>query len=107
MTLDQNQRQAGVFFSLLASVLFATTYYSATLLSELGGEKIYGWRVLVTTPLLGLFIVLSGRRKDIVQLWRRVRRHPKLALVLLISAGLLGVQLWLFMWAPVNGYGLD
>jgi len=107
MPLDPAKRQAGVFCSLLASVLFACAYYSATLLAELGGEKIYGWRVLVTAPLLGLFIIVSGRGNDISRLWRRALRQPVLWLALLLSSGLLGVQLWLFMWAPVNGYGLD
>lgn len=107
MPLDPAKRQAGVFCSLLASVLFACAYYSATLLAELGGEKIYGWRVLVTAPFLGMFVVLSGRGGDITRLWRRVRRQPALWFALFLSSGLLGVQLWLFMWAPVNGYGLD
>ncbi|MBP5144092.1 EamA family transporter RarD, partial [Pseudomonas chlororaphis] len=30
-----------------------------------------------------------------------------LLLALPLSAALLGVQLWLFMWAPLNGYSLD
>lgn len=99
--------RAGVAYSLVASALFAVMYYYATLLAPLGGEKIYGWRILLTAPLLAAFIVLSGHAGDIVELWRRLRRRPQLWPAMLLSSGLLGVQLWLFMWAPVNGYSLD
>lgn len=101
------KRHSGVVFSLLASILFAVAYYSATLLAGLGGEKIFGWRVIVTAPLLGVFITLAGRRKDIRQVWQRTRQQPLLWLPLVLSSGLLSIQLWLFMWAPVNGYALD
>ncbi len=62
----------GVACSLLASVLFAANYYLATHLAPLGGQGIYGWRILLTAPLLGFFIVASGRRSDIAQIWQRV-----------------------------------
>lgn len=39
-------------------------------------------------------------------LWQRVCRQPALALALLASATMLGVQMWLFMWAPLHGRAL-
>lgn len=38
---------------------------------------------------------------------QRVHRRPILALVLTCNGLLLGVQLWIFGWAPVSGHGLD
>lgn len=99
--------RVGVVCSLLASSLFAANYYVATWLDALGGQGIYGWRVLLTLPLLGLFITLSGRGHDIARLWQRARAKPTLWLGMLLSSGLLGLQLWLFLWAPINGYALD
>jgi chloramphenicol-sensitive protein RarD len=99
--------RSGVAYSLAASVLFALMYYHATLLAPLGGAGIYGWRILLTAPLLGGFILLSRRGAEIAELWQRLRDRPALALPLLLSSLLLGVQLWLFMWAPINGHALD
>lgn len=99
--------RAGVAASLTASVLFALMYYHATLLAPLGGAGIYGWRILLTAPFLGAFILLSRRGAEIAELWQRLRARPLLWLVMLLSSLLLGVQLWLFMWAPINGHGLD
>lgn len=107
MPTEQSRTRSGVAYSLAASVLFALMYYYATLLAPLGGARIYGWRILLTAPLLAAFIALSGRGAEIAAIWRRLRGRPALWLPVLLSSLLLGVQLWLFMWAPVNGYGLD
>lgn len=98
---------SGVAYSLAASVLFALMYFHATLLAPLGGAGIYGWRILLTAPFLGAFILLSRRGSEIAELWQRLRERPVLWLAMLLSSALLGVQLWLFMWAPINGHGLD
>lgn len=98
---------AGVMYSLVGSVLFALMYYYATLLSPLTGEQIYGWRIILTAVFLTMMLVLSGKRSEISGIWHRLVARPVLLLPLLASSGLVGIQLWLFMWAPVNGYGLD
>lgn len=98
---------AGVMYSLVGSVLFAVMYFYATLLSPLNGEQIYGWRIIFTALFLTMMMLLSGKRQEIARIWRRVMTRPVLLLGLLASSFLVGVQLWLFMWAPVSGYGLD
>ncbi|MGQ3671524.1 EamA family transporter RarD [Xanthobacter sp. TB0136] len=107
MSIDSATSRAGVAFSLVASGLFALLYYYAAQLAPLGSDKIYGWRILLTVPFMAGFIFLSGRRADLAALWRKILRNPRLWPGLLLSSALLGVQLWLFMWAPVNGYALD
>ncbi len=102
-----NTIRSGVAFSVIASVLFAWMYYQAALLAPLGSAAIYGWRILLTAPFLGALLVLTRRWDDVVDIWRRLRARPALVPVLLLSSALLGVQLWLFMWAPINGHGLD
>ncbi len=82
-------------------------YYYATWLEPLGGEQIFGWRILLTAPLLTLLIVATRQSHQIVTLWQRLRARPALWLVMPVSAALLGVQLWMFLWAPINGYALD
>jgi chloramphenicol-sensitive protein RarD len=99
--------KSGVIYSLAGSVLFALMYFHATLLAPLGGAGIYGWRILLTAPFLGVFILLSRRGMEIAEIWQRLRERPMLWLSMLLSSSLLGVQLWLFMWAPINGLGLD
>ncbi len=97
----------GIALSVLASVLFAVMYFYTSLLAPLTGVEIFGWRMLLTLPCMTLFMILSGEWHRVGQVLRQVASKPLLSLALLLSAALVGVQLWLFMWAPLNGYSLD
>jgi chloramphenicol-sensitive protein RarD len=97
----------GIALSVSASVLFAVMYYYTSLLTPLNGVEIFGWRMLLTAPCMTLFIVLSGEWKRALEIVRRVAAQPRLMAALVLSSALLGAQLWLFMWAPLNGYSLD
>lgn len=97
----------GVLSSLGASALFATLYYYTTLLQPLDGQQVYGWRILLTAPCLALLLLGFGRWSEVRAILARLRAEPRLWLGLPLSSALVGVQLWLFMWAPINGHGLD
>ena len=97
----------GVALSVLASVLFGAMYYLSAMLTPLDGEQIFGWRMLLTVPLLPLFLRWGGDWQLVRATTRRLRQEPVLWLVLPASAALLGVQLWLFLWAPPNGRALE
>src|SRR5690349_20888149 len=88
-------------------MLFAVMYYYTSLLSPLSGVEIFGWRMLLTAPCMTVFMVVSGEWKRVVEILRRLAAKPKLLIALIGSAVLLGLQLWLFMWEPLNGYSLD
>ncbi len=97
----------GVASSLGASALFATLYYYTTLLEPLDGQQVYGWRILLTAPCLALLLLAIGRWGEVRQIVARLPTEPRLWLALPLSSALVGLQLWLFMWAPINGHGLD
>ena len=97
----------GVALSLTASVLFGVMYYYSSLLSPLTGEEIFGWRMLLTVPVMTVFVLAWGEWGRVVAILRRLRRGPVLWFVLPLSSGLLAVQLWLFMWAPLHDKALD
>ncbi len=81
-------------------------YYLAPQLAPLDGEQIFGWRVLATLPFTTVLLLALGQWRRVRLLLRRAQRQPSLALGLLASAALLGVQLWLFLWAPLHGRAL-
>ncbi|AZE49245.1 Protein RarD [Pseudomonas chlororaphis] len=97
----------GIALSVLASVLFAVMYFYTSLLAPLTGVEIFGWRMLLTAPCMTVFMLLSGEWRHVGAILKRLLGQPLLLLALPLSAALLGVQLWLFMWAPLNGYSLD
>lgn len=97
----------GVVLSVAASVLFAVMYYFTSLLTPLSGLEIFGWRMLLTVPCMTVFMVVSGEWRHVWELLRLLAGKPRLMGGIVLSSVLLGVQLWLFMWAPLNGRSLD
>lgn len=98
----------GVATSLIASVLFAVIFLIAGLLPGWGAQEIFGWRVVLTLATLGVIMpFLPGARAELKSLAGRVRRRPVLLLPGVFAAGIVGVQLWLFMWAPLNNMALS
>lgn len=69
--------------------------------------EIFGWRTVLTLPLLTIFMVRARYWHLVTEIWARVRRNPRFLSLLALSAFLLGVQFWLFLWAPVNGRALQ
>lgn len=97
----------GILCSLLASLLFGGLYLLATFLRPLEGEDVFGFRMLVTLPFLLLAVIALGKWSEFIAFLQRIRREPKLIFALLMSASLVGVQMWLFLWAPNANRAID
>lgn len=97
----------GVFCSLLASLLFGGLYYLATFLRPLAGEDVFGFRMVAMFPFLCLAVVVLKQKQEFIDFLKRLYTQPSLILVLCLSASLVGVQMWLFLWAPNSGLAID
>ena len=97
----------GILASVTASVLFGVLFYYVSLMDPLTGEEVFGWRVLFNAPCLTVLLLINREWSLVRQLGRRMRATPALALGVLVSAVLIGTQLWVFVWAPANGRALD
>lgn len=97
----------GIALSILASVLFAVLYYYVTVLEPLSGTDVFSWRVLLAFPALALMISRTRGWQEVSTINGRLRHDWKLWLLLLLSAALMGTQLWLFVWAPLHQKALD
>ncbi len=97
----------GVFAAVVACALFGVLFFYGTLLDPLAGEELFAWRIAISVPALALLLRLTGETTLVRAIWRRVVARPSMALLLVASAAFLGVQLWLFTWAPLHGHALD
>ena len=91
----------------VSAVLFGALVYGVTLLEPMTAEEIGGWRIVITVPCLTLFLVFSGGWRLARREIGRVAKHPLLIVGLIATSGLIGVQFWLFMWAPMHGRALE
>ncbi|WLG99125.1 EamA family transporter RarD [Pseudomonas beijingensis] len=97
----------GIALSVSASALFAVMYYYTSLLAPLSGVEIFGWRMLLTMPCMTAFLLATRDWHLVTTLIQRLVATPRLLIAAIASSALMGAQLWLFMWAPLNGYSLD
>ncbi|MFT4021743.1 MAG: EamA family transporter RarD [Acinetobacter sp.] len=97
----------GIFFSALASLTFGVLYFYSQFLTIFTGEQTFGWRMIALLPFLTLFIWLNNDLRLINEIYQRIKQRPIFILFLLISTALMGVQLWLFLWAPMHGKGMQ
>ena len=96
----------GILLSVASSTLFATMYYYATLMQPFDGDIVFAWRILMGLPMLALVVQRARGWGAIRQTARRFARG-RFLVAMLACAALLGLQLWLFVWAPLHGEALN
>jgi chloramphenicol-sensitive protein RarD len=97
----------GVALSVLASVTFGVLYFYTQFLKPLDSEQTFAWRMLATLPFLTLFMCYSKDWAHVGVIFKRVLAQPSLLIWLIFSSLLCTTQLWLFLWGPINGRGLQ
>jgi len=97
----------GIALSTGASALFALMSAYTLLLKPLDGLDIFAWRVIWTAPGALALLLMRGRWTQLRALVGRMITEPLTALSLVVSAALLGAQLWVFLWAPLHGRLLE
>src|SRR5690606_19427276 len=93
--------------SVMSSCLFALLFFYTTVLHPMSGLQVFAWRIALGLPALALIITRARGWGQVNAIVQRLRREPRLWLLLLASAVLVGVQLWLFVWAPLHQRALD
>jgi chloramphenicol-sensitive protein RarD len=105
--MNQHDVGRGIALSVFASSLFALMSAYTTLLAPLDGLEIFGWRILWTVPGALALVAWRGRWPVMRALAARLWREPRLTACLCLLSAMLGVQLWIFLWAPLHGRTLD
>lgn len=96
----------GIYAALLSNLLFALLYLYSAWLKPLSGTQVFAWRMVGMCVALWLILLLTRSTDRVFAVLRRVQRQRQWWLLLGTTANIAS-QLWLFMWGPVNGYGLD
>ena len=97
----------GVILSILASITFGVLYFYTQFLKPFDSEQTFAWRMLATLPFLSLFMWWLDDLKYINEIFKRIVHQPTILIWLIVSSFLCTTQLWLFLWGPINGRGLQ
>jgi chloramphenicol-sensitive protein RarD len=105
--MSQHEIGRGIGLSVGASMLFALLSGYTKLLAPLDGLDIFAWRVVWTLPGALALLLLRQRLPQARALLQRLAREPLTCAALAIVAALLGIQIWIFLWAPLHGRALE
>lgn len=97
----------GVMLSVSASVMFSIMPAFVAHLAPLTGMDVFAWRILLTLPGTLVLVTALSRWPVFARTLSRVLRRPQVLGAVVLCAALLGVQLWLFVWAPLQQRMLD
>jgi len=96
----------GVSFAILSNVLFGVLYAYSSFLAPLSGTQVFIWRMLAMWVALVGYLMVSGRLGLHIDKLKLLKGAKQWAWLLLPTPIFLS-QFWLFMWAPVNGQGVQ
>ncbi|RIY34757.1 EamA family transporter RarD [Psittacicella gerlachiana] len=97
-----------VLCCICSQVLFSSLYLFSDAMQPLTGTTIFSLRMLAMWCGLFLLINLVLPRKAFINFIRRdLSTNWKKWAIMVMGSALFGSQLWLFMWAPINGEGVN
>ncbi|MDO4433865.1 MAG: EamA family transporter RarD [Alysiella sp.] len=103
----QGNLQKGIFAAILSNILFAILYLYSGWLKPLSGTEVFAWRMVMMLPSLWACVWLLGGLGELRKFVLSLGENWYKWLILLLPTPILGFQLWLFMYAPINGMGVD
>ena len=96
----------GVMLAILSNLLFGVLYAYSSFLAPLSGTQVFIWRMLAMWAALIGYLLISGRLGLHIGELKALKTVKQWAWLLLPTPIFLS-QFWLFMWAPVNGQGVQ
>lgn len=96
----------GIAMAILSNILFAVLYAYGKWLAPLSGTQVFLWRMVMMWVCLAVVLVLTGK------IWQVKDELAQIGtlknwLYFVIPTPILASQLWLFMWAPLHGQGVQ
>lgn len=102
-----NTTKQGILAAVASNTLFGVLYLYSKWLAPMGGTEVFAWRMVSMLVALWLILILGGGGRHLVVFVRNIGRNAKKWAWIVLPTPIIASQLWLFMWAPVNGYGID
>lgn len=104
--LTTNQTSQGTIAAVAANFLYSLLFLFGLLMQPFSGTQVASWRVLMMLLSLVLLISVLKQWQHIFD-YLKTLKNPKEWLIFILPTPILGAQIWIFMWAPVNGLGIE
>lgn len=102
-----NTIKKGLIAGVVSNILFAVLYLYGGWMQPMSGTNVFAWRMVAMLGVLCLILWLGNGRHEVFRFARETGKNRRRWLLLILPTPVLASQLWLFMWGPLNGYGMD
>ncbi|MBE2894838.1 EamA family transporter RarD [Spirabiliibacterium falconis] len=99
--------QKGTLAALFSNILFGVLYLYGYIMAPLSGIETFAWRMVSMALTLWLVLFLSRRWYQLFRFIYATGKNWKKWILILLPTPIIASQFGLFMWAPINGYGVD
>lgn len=97
----------GVVAVLTANVLFGVIYLYGSFMQPMLGTDVFAWRMVAMLVALTVLMFVLKAWPEAKTFIDHMNEKPMQWLLFLLSTLVIALNFWLFMWGPVNGYGID
>ena len=98
----------GLYLGLLSQILFSVLYLFSLWMAPLSGTDVFALRMLVMLAgVLAILLSSVGLYRVVRFFQQKLGRDLKQWAYMLVGTAIVASQFWLFMWAPVNGEGVN
>lgn len=102
-----NNLQKGMIAAIVSNILFAVLYLYSGWLKPMSGTDVFAWRMVMMLCGLWVLVFVTGGGRQLGQFLLTLRGDWRRCALVLLPTPLFAFQLWLFMYAPVNGMGVN
>lgn len=102
----KNTAIVGIGLAVFSNVLFAVLYMYSHWLAPLTGTQVFLWRMVAMWFGLAFIMLATNGFAKLTAFLQSLKSKKDIAF-LILPTPILASQLWLFMWAPLNGQGVN
>lgn len=104
--MSKNMVVFGIGLAVLSNILFAVLYMYSNWLSPLSGTQVFLWRMVAMWFGLAFIMLMTNGFAKLTSFLQTLKSKKDIAF-LVLPTPILASQLWLFMWAPLNGHAVN
>lgn len=97
----------GIIAAVLSNILFSMLFLYGKLMQPMSGTDIFVWRIVGMFFAMLLMMTLLSSWGTTLRFFRSVGNNWRKWMLIVLPTPITAGQMWLFMWAPVNGKGID
>ena len=105
--LYMSKMAKGIIAAVVSNILFGSLFMFGPWMRPMSGTDVFAWRIVGTFACAFTMMLLTPAKRDAAKFLHEIGGNVRRWALVLLPAPIMIGQIWLYMWAPVNGKGVD